>query len=400
MAFRPNPMSGKSGAGPGHALIRVLLLVAIFSAACGRAGEPAALDPSDWESVRVTARGLEVRWWMFGGDERINRYVDELVAPAADELGVTLQRVPVSDTGDAVQRVLAEEQAAVETGSIDLLWINGENFALGKQVGLWMEGWAQALPNSALVDWDDQVISHDFGVAVDGQESPWSRAAFVFAYDPDRTPNPPTTFPDLVDYAREHPGRVTYPAPPDFTGSAFVRLAVQTLGENEAFTMLDELKPFLWRDGETYPGSEAELNRLFGDGQVDFAMSYNPGFVEAEVRRGTFAPSIGPFVMDDGTLQNVSYVTIPARAPNPAGAMVVADLLLEPRLQALKADPEILGMPTVLDLDLVSPEDRTLFDEASRVSPHILADLGPVIPELAPERVSDLEERWQREVLR
>lgn len=399
-----NPLRTTSGASPDRAssvpLTTVFLLVAILVAACGRAAEPdPPPDPLDWESVRVAAEGSEVRWWMFGGDERVNRYVDEFVTPAAAGLGIVLVRVPVSDTSDAVQRVLAEAEASVEAGRIDLIWINGENFALGKQVGLWMQGWSRSLPNSVLVDWDDQTISHDFGVAVEGEESPWSRAAFVFAYDPDRTPNPPTTFEDVVGYAREHPGRVTYPAPPDFTGSAFVRLAVQTLGEDEAFSLLGELKPFLWRDGETYPGSEAELNRLFGDGQVDFAMSYNPGFVEAEVRRGTFAPSTRPFIMDDGTLHNVSYVTIPARAPNPAGALVVADLLLEPRLQALKADPEILGLPSVLDLELLSADDRTLLDEAS-VSPYILAHLGPAIPELSSDRVIELEERWRREVLR
>jgi putative spermidine/putrescine transport system substrate-binding protein len=54
---------------------------------------------------------------------------------------------------------------------------------------------------------------------------------------------------------------VTYPAPPDFTGSAFVRQAVAALGEDEAFALLAELKPLQWREGVTLPGSEAELSR-------------------------------------------------------------------------------------------------------------------------------------------
>lgn len=378
-----------------------ILLVVFLGIACGETAGPShGPDLSEWEAVRAAAQSQTVRWWMFGGDEGVNRYVDRFVVPAAAQLGVALERVPVTDTGDAVQRVLAEERTGARAGTIDLIWINGENFALGKAAGLWMEDWAGRLPNTVHVDWEDPTINRDFGVSVEGQESPWSRAAFVFAYRPERTPTPPRTFEALFAYAMEHPGRVTYPAPPDFTGSAFVRLAVESLGEDRALLLLRQLKAFLWRGGETYPGSEAELNRLFGDGQVDFAMSYNPGFVAAEVNRGTFPPSTRPFIMDTGTLHNVSYVTIPVRASSRAGALLVADLLLEPRLQALKADPDVLGAPTVLDPELLTPEHRALLAEASRGSSYLLADLGPVIPELSPEKVTEIEDHWQQEVLR
>ena len=87
------------------------------------------------------------------------------------------------------------------------------------------------------------------------------------------------TVAELLAYARAHPGRFTYPAPPDFTGSAFVRLVVQGLGEDAAFEALRELRPVMYRGGSSLPTSEAELNRLLGDGQVDIAMSYDPSFV-------------------------------------------------------------------------------------------------------------------------
>ncbi len=334
---------------------------------------------------------------MFGGDERVNRYVDQLVAPAAAELGINLVRVPVADTADAVQRVLAERRAGGAGGGVDLVWINGENFTLGKEAGLWLEGWSEALPNSRYVDWADPTIARDFGVPVEGQESPWSRAALVFAHDRRRTPEPPRSFEELLALARRHPGRVTYPAPPDFTGSAFVRLAVQTLGEERAFALLEELKPLQWQRG-LVPGSEAELNRLFGDGQVDFAISYDPSFVLTEVGRGVFPESARPFVFSTGTLQNVSYVAIPAGAAHAAGALVVANLLLDPGLQAAKAEPTLLGLPTVLDRSRLSPAQRRLF-EIPVGSPHLLEDLGPLLSEMAPNRVIAIEERWRGEVL-
>jgi putative spermidine/putrescine transport system substrate-binding protein len=112
------------------------LTLALLLAACGppaaQVGERAV--PSDWDSIQAAARGQTVRWWLYGGDQRINAYLDRRVAPAAARLGVTLQRVPVADTADAVQRVLADRRAGRTTGgAVDLIWINGENFAAGKR---------------------------------------------------------------------------------------------------------------------------------------------------------------------------------------------------------------------------------------------------------------------------
>ncbi len=54
-------------------------------------------------------------------------------------------------------------------------------------------------------------------------ESPWGSAQVVMMYDSQKTPLPPQSIPDLITWIKANPGRFTYPAPPDFTGSAFVR---------------------------------------------------------------------------------------------------------------------------------------------------------------------------------
>jgi len=370
------------------------------SAAGGAPKSTGAVNPGNWPAVRAQAHGQTVRWWMYGGDTRVNRYIDETVRPAAAKLGIVLQRVPVTDTADAVQRVLAEQLAGRRSGgSVDLIWINGANFAQGAGAGLWLRDWAPRLPNARYVDWSDPTIANDFGIPVAGQESPWSRAQFVLAYDSRRQREPPRSFQELLSYARAHPGRVTYPAPPDFTGSAFVRQAVQALGEGAAFALLRQLKPLQWRGGAAFPGSEAELDRLFGNGQVDFAMSYDPSFVLTGVRRGELPESTRPFVLSSGTLANTSYVTIPADAGHRAGALVVADLLLSPGLQAAKADPQQLGVPTVLDLSRLGGADQRLF-AATKSSRYLLSDFGHQISELPAARVPALDARWKREVLR
>jgi putative spermidine/putrescine transport system substrate-binding protein len=383
------------------AITAFTLTLALLLAACGR---PAAqvggrAVPADWQAIQATARGQTVRWWLYGGDQRINAYVDRQVAPAAARLGVTLKRVPVADTADAVQRVLADRRAGKTAGgAVDMIWINGENFAAGKQAGLWLKDWVPRLPNSRYVNLDDPAIARDLGVPIDGQEAPWSRAAFVFAADQART-RPPATFPELLAYAKAHPGRITYPAPPDFTGSAFVRQAVQRLGSRKAgFAFLKALKPYQWRGGRTFPKSEAELNQLFANGQVDLAMSYDPSFVAGAVAKGQFPASTRPFLLGGGALVNTSYVTIPASAAHLQGAMAVANLLLDPSLQAIKADPDVVGVPTVLDPGRLPRAARRRFTTVTD-SPYLLPGFGRPLPELPADEIAPIEQQWLREIL-
>ncbi len=378
------------------------LLLALLLAACGtpnaRVGEQPV--PASWDAIQTAARGQTVRWWLYGGDQRINAYVDGHVAPAAARLGITIRRVPVADTADALQRVLADRRAGKTTGgAVDLIWINGENFAAGKKAGLWLKDWVTGLPNSRRVNLEDPAIARDLGEPIDAQEAPWSRAAFVYAADTARTPSPPMSFPELLAYAKAHPGRITYPAPPDFTGSAFVRQAVQRLGSRRAgFAFLQALKPYQWRGGHSFPKSEAELNELFAGGQVDLAMSYDPSFVAGAVAKGQFPPTARPFLVGGGALVNTSYVTIPANAAHLQAAMVVADLLLDPRLQAIKADPDVVGVPTVLDLGRLPQATRRLFTAATD-SPYLLGSFGRPLPELPADQVAPIERQWLREIL-
>ena len=390
---------------PGRLLLLALIMLALPLAACGDddagSGAGTADAPgSSFPEVEREARGQTVRWWMFGGDDRINAYVKDVVAPAAKKKGVTLRQVPITDTADAVQRVVAEKRAGKTSGGgVDLIWINGENFAAGKKAGLWLEGWALDLPSAKFIDLEDPTITTDFKVGVEGQESPWSRAAFVYAHDSAKVKTPPQDFDELLAYAKANPGRVTYPAPPDFTGSAFIRQVVAAKGEDEAFAYLRQLKPLMYRKGKTFPKSEAELNGLFADGEVDFAMSYEFGFIRNEVRKKSFPDTARPFLLGKGALANVSFVTIPANAAHQAGAKVVADLLLSPELQAAKADPKGLGSPTVLDLSKLEADDAAAF-EGSSSGPYVLKDLGEPVEEIAADEVAPLETRWKREVLR
>ncbi len=110
-------------------------------------------------------------------------------------------------------------------------------------------------------------------------------------------------------------------------------------GEEAGFAYLKALKPFTYRGGEVLPKSEAELNDLFANGEVDVAMSYDSSFVPSAVRKGQFPDTTRPFLLGGGALTNTSYVTIPADAAHRAGAQVGLGLTRE-RLWRLPGEEE------------------------------------------------------------
>lgn len=395
--------------------------LALVASACSGPSPDTAPRAADrpWEEVVAEAQGQTVDLWMFGGDEAGNAYVDDVLTPAAAELGVTLRRVPVADTKDAMNRVLSENAAGSTDGAVDLVWVNGDNFATGQEAGAWLCDWADDLPNLQYVAADDPLVTEDFGVPVDGCEAPWHKAQFTFAYDAARVTDPPTTVAGLLDWAQENPGRFTYPAPPDFTGSVFVRQALYALNGGadgvpatfsqeafdeltpELYERLDELAPSLWRGGATYPRDQQALDQLFADGQVDFTMTYGPATLTDLVEDGTFPATTTVLSVEDGTVGNASFLGIPASSPDQAGAAVVANLALSPEQQAAKADPAVWGQFTVLDVGLLDEADAARFAglPVSTVVPPYEELSRNAQPELSSNWVNPLDEGWRREVL-
>lgn len=405
-------------------LVRLFLpaaLVALAASACAAPDAPAgtATEDRSWSEISEAADGQTVDLWMYGGDLQGNTYVDDVLTPAAAKEGVTLRRVPVADTKDAMTRILAERQAGSTDGAVDLVWINGDNFATGKQAEAWRCGWSAQLPNMKFVAADDALVSQDFGTDVDGCEAPWHKAQFTLVYDSARVAEPPTSMAGLLAWAKDHPGRFTYPAPPDFTGSVFVREALYSTSGGyaqipaqfdqgaydkltpELWGALADVAPSLWRQGRTYPRDTVALDRLFAEGEVDMTMTYGPATLTKLVVDGTFPASTRVLPFDEGTIGNASFLAIPSSAADPEGAMVVANLALSPTQQALKADPDTWGQFTVLDTDLLSDSDRTRFESlpASDVVPPYDVLSRNANPELASTWVRPLDEGWRRVVL-
>ncbi len=394
---------------------------ALALAGCGGSGSDSArsVDAKDWSSVLAQAKGQTVHWYLYGGDDVLNRFVTDEVTPRMARLGVTLDPVRVTDTGDAVNKVLGEKQAGrTSGGAVDAIWINGENFATGVQADLWYCGWARDLPRSRYVDFDADGVTTDFGVPVKGCESVWQQASSALVYDSDDLSTSDVASVDsLLAWAKAHPGRFTYPAPPDFTGSMAVRsLLYGELGGPEQlaggfseqkydaatkafYPLLNRIEPTLWRSGTTYPSSQDAVEKLYADGELSAFFSYGPGSVAAQVHRGTYPESTREAVLAGGNISNYSNIAIPKNAAHRAGALVLADVLEDPAVQLALYRAE--GAYPGIDVSKTSAASRQRFEAVQR-SPSVLS-LGQLTahaqPELASAYLSRIEKDWRAKVL-
>ncbi len=406
---------------------RILVTLALGSlslTACGGGSSAPVAAPSPavssagFDTVLAEAKGQTVNWYMYGGDDTINAFVNGFVADKLKALGVTLNQVKITDTVTAVNKVLAEKQAGTAEGSVDAIWINGENFATGKQADAWFCGYAEDLPNAQYVNFDDPAVANDFGLPVEGCESVWQQANSSLVYDSTKlTKDDVASVTSLFAWAKAHPGQFTYPAPPDFTGSMAVRtFFYDTNGGAEAFAgpfdeakfgpaatklwqRLNDLKPALYKKGETFPAGQPDVEKLYANGEIAAFLTYNPGAVGEQVKKNVYPTSTRQAVFDIGNISNYNFLTIPANSPHKAGAQVLQDVLLDPdtQLEFYKRT----GTFPALDLTRLTAEQQAAFAAVSTSEsvPPLKELSANAQPELVSGYVTAIEKGWKTDVL-
>ncbi|MEZ5923871.1 MAG: ABC transporter substrate-binding protein [Hyphomicrobiaceae bacterium] len=388
------------------------LLLNLIGSLSALAADP---DPTKWDTVLTAAKGQTVSFNAWGGEPRINDYIAWAGAEVEQRFGVKVNQVKLADTAEAVQRVLADKTVGnVTGGAIDLIWINGQNFAAMKANGLLFGPWANATPNYSLTEPErNKDITADFTVPVDGLESPWGRAQVVFYHDFETVTVPPKTMSSLLAWCGANPGRFAYPQPPDFLGLTFLKQALLELVpdrgplytpvEGQDFEMvtkplwdfLDRLHPVLWRQGRAFPANSTELRRLFADQETKIGFTFNPGDASAAIANREFPPTVESYVLDGGTIGNVHFLAIPFNAANKEGAMVLANFLLSPLAQARKLDPSVWGDQTVLSVGTLPAADQALFDTLDLGHATLRPQaLGTPIPEPHPSWMTAIEAAW------
>ena len=365
----------------------------------------------DWSALEAEAKGQTVYFNAWAGSEPINAYIAWTAEQVKTRYGITLEHVKIADTAEVVRRVRDEVKAGKAVGSADLVWINGENFRAMKTEKLLFGPFASALPNFKYVDTVGKPTTLvDFAEATEGLESPWGMAQLTFFGDGAKIPSPPKSMNELVEFAKANPGRVSYPAPPDFHGTTFVKqVLIESIADQNLlpmpatkeifasvsaplFSLLDSLHPHLWREGKQFPQSQAQLKQMLADGELLMALTFNPNEPANLVASGELPGSTVAWQHKAGTIGNTHFVAIPVNSKAAAASQVVANFLLSPEAQGRKADLKTWGDPTVLALTKLSADEAKFFTNGN--VPGSVTEPAPAIPEPHGSWVPLIEKAW------
>lgn len=368
-----------------------------------------SVDFSDWNAVLEAAKGQTVSWYGWGGDEARNTWINTVLADALKQkYDITLDLVGM-DINDILTQLSGEMQAGVEEGSIDFIWINGENFYSCKENGYLWGPFTSYLPNfNDYIDGNSPEVLYDFGSPTEGFECPYGKAQMQMWYNSDVVTTPPTTVEEFAAFCQQHPGQVTYPEPGDFTGTAFISCLIAGVvgkGEFEKLSAMEEpteeavlavvepgleylksLKPYLWKEGTTFPADSSTLSTMYADGELILNMGY--GAPQDLVNNGQLPETTRSFIFDSGTVGNSNFMAIAANAPHKAAALVAINEVVSPEMQL--SIYENLGNISVLDMAKLPQEQRAQFENVplgaaqiplDELLDHRIAEAsGPVIP--------------------
>lgn len=353
----------------------------------------------DWNSILDDANGQTVYFHAWGGSQEINRYLQWAGKELKDQYGVNFNHVKVTDISETGSRLLAEKAAGKnDGGSVDMVWINGENFKSMKDNALLYGPFVSNLPNWQYVD-KSLPVDSDFSEPTEGLEAPWGVGQLVFIHDTQTLNNPPTSYMEMLNYAKAFPNKLSYPKPPEFHGTSFLKSLLIDLTDNDPalakpvseadfqgvtkplWDYLDEFHKVAWRGGKQFPAGTAETIQLLDDGQLDLAITFNPNAVYSAQANGNLSDTTTVYAMDSGALSNIHFLAIPWNANAKAGALVAINFLLSPEAQSRKGDISVWGDPSVLSKQYLTGSAAKTQQFKSVAEPH-------------PSWQSALEQEW------
>ena len=384
--------------------------LALFGATA--AGPLLAQTGTPWATIESKARGQTVYFNAWAGNEKINTYLQWAGAEVQKRYGVKLEHVKLTETAEAVKRVRSEKAAGkLADGTVDLVWINGENFLAMKREALLFGPFSESLPSYQYVDVAGKPTTRmDFSEPVEGLEAPWGMAQLTFFADSKKVPTPPKSMLALLDFAKANPGRVTYPRPPNFHGMTFIKQALVDVNVDRTalykpvtpealakagaplWAYLDALHPHLWRAGKQFVQNAAAMRQMMSDGELMLAFTFNPNEAANEIAAKRLVDSVVSYQFTNGTIGNTHFLAIPFNAKAKEAAQVLANFLLSPEAQARKADISQWGDPTVLAIDKLPAADRERF--AAKPQAGQVEQVMRTLPEPHGSWVDALSKEW------
>ena len=86
------------------------------------------VEEMSFDDMKKEAKGSTVTFYGWGGDEVLNKWLDDVFAPDMKEkYDIKMERVPM-DIDQILSQLSGEMEGNKKDGDIDMIWINGENF--------------------------------------------------------------------------------------------------------------------------------------------------------------------------------------------------------------------------------------------------------------------------------
>ena len=351
-----------------------------------------AENSAQWQQTLQAARGQSVYLYAWGGSKAVNEYLRWATREIAQQYRIKLIHVKVTDPSEPVSRLKAENG---RSSAIDLMWVNGENFAYLKQQGFLLGNLWSTIPNTAFLAVDNLPISVDFGEPMDGFEVPWGIGQFNLIAESEIYQQPQISAKLLLDIAEKNPQSVTYPRPPEFHGTTFLKQLIVDLTDVDPrlyqsatkqaqdellpvlWQYLDQLHPHLWQQGKAFPSSAAEQLLLYQQKTLSMTVSFNPNQWLKEKSTEQISESSVRRYFTEGAITNSHNLAVPKSAPSTAAAKVVINFMLSEKAQKEKFTG-VWGDPSVI---------TSLFNEKATMPAH---------PELHSSWHVFIEDAWQQ----
>ena len=370
----------------------------------------------NWNNIVKEASGQTIYFHAWGGAENINTYINWAAETVKKTYNINVKHVKISDTSNVVSRILAEKNAKNnKNGAVDLVWINGENFSSMKRNNLLLkENWVIELPNSKFLDFkNNPSLLNDFGIPTDGMEMPWGVSQLNFYYDSKYINTPPKSALSLKKYILNNRGRFTFPQPPDFIGTSFLKqILIELIADksilkreyiksehekmlNPLWNWLDAVTPHLWRNGKNYPSNYLSLTELVADREIDIGMAFNIAHASNAISEGKLTKTVKSYIHNGGTLANVHFLSIPYNSSSVASAKVFINFLISPEAQLKKQNKDFWGDPSVLSSKKLKPEWKNKFLNLPRGAATLSnEELDLKLEEPHPSWVKVIEDKW------
>lgn len=374
-----------------------------------------SINNKAWKDIEKKAQGQTVYFHAWGGLESINEYIAWASQKIKKKYKVKLKHVKITDAALSVKQIISDQKTG-NKGSVDLIWINGENFKTLKNRGLLTPRLNMIIPGIDKIDYKNNPSAKiDFSEPVEGFEIPWGIAKFVFIYDTTKLSKPPLNHKEILSAVKNRSLRFTYPAPPEFHGTTFLKqILYETINKKDIpalskpvdqktfirisqplWSYLDQLHPHLWRGGKNFPSSLGAMNQLFKDSEILLSMSFNPNFVDNQICLGEFPKTVKSSSPQGGSIGNTHFLAVPNNSQTQEGAFVAIAFLISAEAQAQKFNSCHWGDPTILDIKKLSSQEKKRFSTIPRGIENALnLQLSSTLLEPHASWTESLEKEW------